>query len=111
MNKVREACNYAKQLSTLLDLLSKKREVLVYSQVSPIYSASSAHSAVVWHEARLQALGRACTCLVAAKERLVQERKVDSRFVDSLQALCDNWNVRPIISRGGPQVPQAGNWP
>jgi len=100
VDKVREAQRHARQLAAFLDLLARSKLDYRPLDVSPLASSSNTHSAVIWHEARLQALERACASVEAAKDRLVHERTVDSKFVDSLQALCDNWNVRPIVKEG-----------
>ena len=35
--------------------------------------------------------------VLAAKERVVIERLADSKFIDGLQTVANNWNVRPLL--------------
>ena len=105
VDAVRDAAHHAHQFSSFLDLMSKR--VLTLTPIVPINTNAGAQDALMWHEARLAWLGRACASISAARDRIVHERTLDSKFIESLRALSGYWNIRPL-PKSRSQSPQAG---
>jgi hypothetical protein len=74
VDSVRSATHHAQQFSAFLGLLSKR--MLALSTIAPANNSHAVQAAVLWQEARIESLNRACVSIAAAKDRILLERKV-----------------------------------